>query len=468
MENQLEFKPINNDEAYEVSKCDKDAEGEIIIPQIFNGKPVTGIRGISFMFCSKLTNIEMPEGITYIGAGAFQGCIGLKRILIPESVTRIDDYAFEGCKNLIIDAKGYTEWPFENWSIGCTGIGNGIKFNWKKKEFETVGDLTLCLKDRTKIYEVHACKNDAIDVVIPKTHNGKTIAIIRSSAFKGCKDLTTVSIPDTINEIKSEAFNDTTIWEKADTKSIVYAGTWAVGYKGKEGELKGSLPLRSNTLGISDFAFTKQNISELTIPKSVKYIGQNAFYNCKKLTAITVEEGNTVFESNGYILRRTADKKVFAKSVINIYKKTKIDGEPLVFKNFNFKLAIIQVLMHDKKLLTPEFNVHDFADSYQKRQINIDTEGYEPIKEIKKYFKDLEIDKKLALEVTELHLDGGNEIYGHITPFWDGEDEYYDIKNLAAEELEQFSNLKTIGGTANFFVGQAAKLVRAIGIEILL
>ena len=39
-------------------------------------------------------------------------------------------------------------------------------------------------------------------------------------------------------------------------------------------------------------------------------------------------------------------------------------------------------------------------------------------------------------------MDGGNEIYSQIIPFWDGEDDYFDIRNVSEEEIRQFKNLK--------------------------
>lgn len=39
-------------------------------------------------------------------------------------------------------------------------------------------------------------------------------------------------------------------------------------------------------------------------------------------------------------------------------------------------------------------------------------------------------------------MDGGNEIYHQIIPFWDGEDDYFDIRKLTAADLGQFHNLK--------------------------
>ena len=41
-------------------------------------------------------------------------------------------------------------------------------------------------------------------------------------------------------------------------------------------------------------------------------------------------------------------------------------------------------------------------------------------------------------------MDGGNEIYTQIIPFWDGEDDYFDVKDISENEIKQFHNLKRI------------------------
>ncbi len=121
---------------------------------------------------------------------------------------------------------------------------------------------------------------------------------------------------------------------------------------------------------------------------------------------------------------------------------TKLDEPVLEFTNLNFKLAVIQKLMYEKDLLEPQFDIYEFAKEYTRREIDIDDEGYEPIKEAKKWFKDLQIPKRLAGEVTELEMDGGDDIYFQIVPFWDGEDEIFDINKITEAEVRQFPNLR--------------------------
>lgn len=112
------------------------------------------------------------------------------------------------------------------------------------------------------------------------------------------------------------------------------------------------------------------------------------------------------------------------------------------FKDFNFKLAVIQVLMYEKELLQPMFDLDEFVDSYKARKIDIDEEGYDLIPEVKKYFEELEIPASMLSEVDEISQDGGNDIHHQLIPFWDGEDETFNI--TSTEDLVLVPNLKKV------------------------
>ena len=74
-------------------------ETEVVIPDTINGTAVTGI-GESAFEGSSVTSVEIPEGVTEIGAYAFTSCEALKRINIPGSVTSIGNDAFVYCISL--------------------------------------------------------------------------------------------------------------------------------------------------------------------------------------------------------------------------------------------------------------------------------------------------------------------------------------------------------------------------------
>ena len=122
------------------------------------------------------------------------------------------------------------------------------------------------------------------------------------------------------------------------------------------------------------------------------------------------------------------------------YNIKPIEEETITFVDFGFKVSVIEELMYDKGLLLPKFDIHEFANWYQAREIDLEEEGYEPIAEVEQYFKDLPIPKRFAKEVTEIYQDGGNDVYMNLVPFSGGAVEYWDIESSA--DAKQFPNLK--------------------------
>lgn len=84
------------------------------------------------------------------------------------------------------------------------------------------------------------------------------------------------------------------------------------------------------------------------------------------------------------------------------------------FKDFNFKLAVIERLMYEQGVLTPRFDVYEFVKGYTARQIDIEEEGYDIIPEVRAYFEQLDIPAELLPLIQEINQDGGDAIYGEL------------------------------------------------------
>ena len=78
----------------------KGTSTEVYIPSYYQGLPVSSIGDRAFEWCSSLTSIVIPDGVTYIGELVFNGCSSLTSIVIPDSVTSIGEWAFSGCSSL--------------------------------------------------------------------------------------------------------------------------------------------------------------------------------------------------------------------------------------------------------------------------------------------------------------------------------------------------------------------------------
>ena len=61
---------------------------------------VTYIHGLAFADCNMLTHVTIPAGVTTIDYDVFRDCTALTEVTIPDSVTNIESEAFVGCTSL--------------------------------------------------------------------------------------------------------------------------------------------------------------------------------------------------------------------------------------------------------------------------------------------------------------------------------------------------------------------------------
>ena len=115
------------------------------------------------------------------------------------------------------------------------------------------------------------------------------------------------------------------------------------------------------------------------------------------------------------------------------------DEDCLVFDTFNFKLAVINELMYNQEVLKPYFDIYDYM-AFKKAHWNLETD--KNVRAAVNYFKELPIPVRLADYVTEINMDGSDEVYMNIAPEWDGRDERFDFNSLTETEIKQFKNLK--------------------------
>ncbi len=112
-----------------------------------------------------VTDLIIPDTVTYIGNYAFYNCSALTNITIPDSLTSIGNYAFHNCSALTII----------NIPDSVTYIGS------------------FAFKNCTSLTSVNI---------------GNSVELIPESAFSGCRNLKTVCIPKSVKYIRSEAFSN--------------------------------------------------------------------------------------------------------------------------------------------------------------------------------------------------------------------------------------------------------------------
>ena len=140
------------------------------------------------------------------------------------------------------------------------------------------------------------------------------------------------------------------------------------------------------------------------------------------------------------------------------------DEECLVFDTFNFKLAVINELMYNQLVLKPYFDIYDFM-AFKKAHWKLETD--KNIRAAVSYFKELPVPAKFADLVTEIEMDGSDDIYMQIAPEWDGRDSRFDFYKLTEREISQFRNLKkmTVFGSSRD-TARLKKMCEPLGIEV--
>ena len=156
------------------------------------------------------------------------------------------------------------------------------------------------------VYDASGSVTEAIipDTVVYYGSTTYTVTSISSSAFSGCNNLHTVTIPKTIKSIGSSAFqgcnNLTTL-----NFNAVNCEEFGSSYNDNYNPLK-NCPITTINIGDSVqripnyFASNLDSLTSIDIPNSVTSIGNSAFEDCSSLTLLNIGSGVNHIGQNAF------------------------------------------------------------------------------------------------------------------------------------------------------------------------
>ena len=284
---------------------------------------VTTIPNCCFLDCSGMTSVTIPNTVTTIESSAFYQCSSLTSVTIPNSVVNLEGNIFNKCSSLTTVVIGENclfyvgnGWPanifancpnlssvtslsrtpttcaanifdqtvYSNATLkvpkGCTStyqstnywnnFSNIQELNYSFESggiyYNITGSTTVEVTFRDTGYNTYSGNVDIPETV---TYGGTTYTVtaIGNNAFRGCMNLTGVTIPNTVTNIGSFAF-----YQCYDLTSV-------------------DIPTSVTRLEIDVFGCT--GLTSVTIPNTVTYMGSEAFYKCSQLSQIKLSNAIT-------------------------------------------------------------------------------------------------------------------------------------------------------------------------------
>ncbi len=256
---------------YAFSNC-VGLTGSLLIPS-----GVTTIGDYVFQGCRGFTgSLTILDGVRAIEAGAFSGCSNLTTVCFPSSlIWLLGDQAFANCISLeqayfesdIPDSIGTD--VFLNaasgfkvyYGAGSTGFSSPSWQGYPSQGISSSADYTYI--DNGSNITITGYSGSGGDVVIPFSFLGKPILKIDDEVFDNEPTLTSIRIPEGVDEIGVRTFVGCSALTSVE------------------------LPTTLRTIGA--YAFLSCSILDnVTLPHGLTFLGYSSFRHCSSLTSIEI------------------------------------------------------------------------------------------------------------------------------------------------------------------------------------
>lgn len=212
-----------------------------------------------------LEKITISEGITTVKGSSFCNCSALTDVYLPKTLSNISSSAFIECESL-----------------------SSINISSENTSYHVSNNCLIKTNDKTLVL---GCKNS----IIPADG---TVTTIGDTAFRGCRNLYNLTIPDTVVTLGSGVFkNCSSLQQIKIPASIAQIGSECFLNCSLLSEVSfDASSLSSRTIG--NYAFKDcSNLTKVSIPANFIRIGKYCFAGCSSLTYVTIPTSVTAIGS---------------------------------------------------------------------------------------------------------------------------------------------------------------------------
>ena len=298
------------------------------------GHGITALSSQAFYGMTGLQSVRLPDTLVSIGTKAFRNCSALTNLYIPAGVSVIhagsySNSPFYGCDSKLVlycAADQRQEGWEDSWNYRGSGSPLTTNYGFTPEDhaywtgFDNAAETIQIREGITAIPSkaFYECKN-LTQVTLPES-----LKTIGEYAFYGCKNLTQLSLPDSVATIGRYAFANCTNLEgltlpasletlgvrflsgASKVKKLTFpASLTGYGYDSGDGVLSGSyvetVAFDQGVAVIPDYALCGgSRVTDVTMPDTVTTIGSYAFSQCGKLQTLRLSEGLTAIGSYAF------------------------------------------------------------------------------------------------------------------------------------------------------------------------
>lgn len=260
---------------------------------------VTSLGVMAFSNCAKLKTVTCSSTMTAFGPAAFIES-SLTTITIPGTIERVDEQAFQNCA-----------------ALTTVTIEEGVKVIGQYAFSSCSALASIAFPSTLESIEQYAFSESGLTSVTIR-QNTKEVG---AYAFYYCSNLSSVSIGSSSTIIGEEAFAGTK-WMDNQPVGPVYLDNRLISFKGDmdyDYTLKvaeGTVAIAARAIPYSGTYKYDEKLVAVTLPSSLKYIGERAFSN-SKISTVTIPDNVTYVGAGAFGWNLTGEVKV-GKSVAYI------------------------------------------------------------------------------------------------------------------------------------------------------